>query len=327
MSQGVKMPIRSLPLIGVALLCSCAATAPTSPVTAPAVTGSSASTSTESQQDVLARSKPADWRAVDPQNTLYMELPGGRVVIELAPEFAPRHVANIKTLVRQHYFDGLAIVRAQDDYVVQWDDPDGKRDKGAAAKTVPSEYDRSLRSAEPFRPAPDGDVYAPQVGFVDSWPVARNAQLNKEWLLHCYGMVGAGREEPPDTGSGAELYAVIGHSPRQLDRNVALTGRVLQGIELLSTLPRGTGNLSFYEKQDQLVPIRSIRIAADLPPAERTEFEVLRSDAPIFADYVRTLRTRQSAWFVEPTNRIEICNIHIPARPRSSSTGSSPAAH
>jgi hypothetical protein len=82
-----------------------------------------------SAQDVLARSAPADWRALDPDDTLYlyMELPAGRVVIELAPQFAPGHVANIKALVRAHYFDGLNIIRVQDNYVVQWGDPDGKR--------------------------------------------------------------------------------------------------------------------------------------------------------------------------------------------------------
>src|SRR5262247_3257032 len=73
--------------------------------------------------DVLAASKPSDWRTLDPENTLYMELAGGRVIIELAPEFAPLHVANVRTLVRGKYFDGLAIMRSQDNFVVQWGDP------------------------------------------------------------------------------------------------------------------------------------------------------------------------------------------------------------
>src|SRR6266511_1834673 len=73
---------------------------------------------------VLTASKPGDWRALDPENTLYMELASGRVVIELAPLFAPRHVANVKALAREHYYDGLAVVRVQDNYVAQWADPD-----------------------------------------------------------------------------------------------------------------------------------------------------------------------------------------------------------
>ncbi len=279
----------------------------------------------EAPQDVLARSAASDWRAPDPDNTLYLELGAGRVVIELAPQFAPRHVANIKTLVRQHYFDGLSILRVQDDYVVQWGDPEEKRDPGAAARSLPPEFERTLQRAAGFRALQDGDVYAPQVGFIDSWPVARDPKLGKEWLVHCYAMLGVGRDTAPDSGSGAELYVVIGHAPRQLDRNVTLTGRVLQGIELLSSLPRGTGALGFYEQPEQYVPIKSISIAADLPASRRTDLELLRSDAPIFADYVRSLRSRTGAWFVEPTDRIELCNVRLPVRVRPvAGAGSAP---
>ncbi|HEX9108138.1 MAG TPA: peptidylprolyl isomerase, partial [Longimicrobiales bacterium] len=95
--------------------------------------------------EVLAASTSADWRALDPQNTLYMELPGGRVVIELAPQFAPHHVANVLTLVRGGYFDGIPIVRAQDNYVVQWGDPEGKKPVGAAQRSVAAEFERPLR--------------------------------------------------------------------------------------------------------------------------------------------------------------------------------------
>ena len=60
---------------------------------------------------VLAGSKPTDWRPLDPENTLYLEVAAGRVVIELAPNFAPKHVANVKALAREHYYDKLAILR------------------------------------------------------------------------------------------------------------------------------------------------------------------------------------------------------------------------
>jgi peptidylprolyl isomerase len=268
----------------------------------------------ESPSDVLARSAPADWRALDPENTLYLELSGGRVVIELAPQFAPGHVANIKALVRAHYFDGLNVIRVQDNYVVQWGDPDGKRDTGSALRPGPPEFFRPLQRSASFHVLQDQDVYAPQVGFIDSWPVARNPATGQEWLTHCYSMLGVGRDTAPDSGSGVELYVIIGHAPRQLDRNVTLTGRVVRGIELLSSLPRGTGNLGFYEKPEQYVPIHSITVAADLPPDQRVELELLRSTAPIFTEYLHALRTRTAAWFVEPTDRLEICNARIPVR-------------
>jgi peptidylprolyl isomerase len=160
----------------------------------------------------------------------------------------------------------------------------------------------------------DQDVYAPQVGFIDSWPVARNPAKAQEWLTHCYGMLGVGRDTSPDSGSGVELYVIIGDAPRHLDRNVTLSGRVVRGIELLSSLPRGTGNLGFYEKPEQYVPIKSVTVGADLAPERRIELELLRSDAPIFADYLRALRSRTAAWFVEPTDRLELCNARIPVR-------------
>src|ERR1700678_3380772 len=89
-----------------------------------------------SGQDILARSAPGDWRPVDPENTLYMDLASGRVVLELAPSFAPIHVTAIKKLVRQHYFDGLNIIRAQDNYVVQWGDEEEKRSLGGVSPTA-----------------------------------------------------------------------------------------------------------------------------------------------------------------------------------------------
>jgi peptidylprolyl isomerase len=108
----------------------------------------------------------------------------------------------------------------------------------------------------------------------------------------------------------------IGHSPRHLDRNDTLFGRVVQGMELLSTLPRGTGPLGFYEKPEQQVPIKSVRVAADVPESERTELEILRTDTPTFETLVESRRNRREEWFAMPTGRIEIGNVPVPVRPR-----------
>jgi hypothetical protein len=99
--------------------------------------------------EVLAATVPSDWRGLDPANTLYLQLPGGRVVIELAPAFAPLHTSNIRTLVREKYYDGLAVVRSQDNFVVQWGDADKIRPTEAAGRKLPDEtvlaWDRSAR--------------------------------------------------------------------------------------------------------------------------------------------------------------------------------------
>ena len=174
---------------------------------------------------------PADaWRPVAPENLLLFDTREGQLVIELAPQFAPQHVAAVRALVRARAFDGGAVVRVQDNYVFQWTAAPNTR-PGAP---LPPEYDRAPAGL-PFTPLPGRDAYAPQAGFSDGWPVARDGA--RLWPVHCYGAVGVGRDNPPDTGDGRELYAVIGHAPRHLDRNLAVVGRVIAGIEPFAALP------------------------------------------------------------------------------------------
>jgi peptidylprolyl isomerase len=271
---------------------------------------------------VLDASKPSDWRPLDPENTLYLELASGRVVIELAPEFAPAHVDNIRILARQRYWDGLSILRVQENYVVQWGDPDAAdaqkaRGFGKALRKLPAEFSRSVAELA-FTALPDGDVYAAQVGWSSGFPAARDKPDGKIWLAHCYGAVGAGRDNTADSSNGGELYVVIGHSPRHLDRNITLVGRVIQGMEHLTTLPRGTGPLGFYEQAVQRVPIRSLWLAADVPSNERAALEVFRTDTSTFGKLVESRRNRREPWFIEPVGKVELCNVPIPVRQAAS---------
>lgn len=266
--------------------------------------------------EVIAAAGPGDWRTPDPANTVYLQLATGRVVIELASDFAPQHAENIKTLVREGYFDGLAVIRSQDNFVVQWGDAEGKRPLKSARSSVPPEFTVAKGMSLPFTRLPDADGYAPEVGFSGGLPAARDPRTGEAWLVHCYAMVGAGRANEVDSGTGAELYVVTGHAPRQLDRNIALVGRVVQGIELLSVLPRGTGALGFYEKPSQHVPIVSVRMAADVPEAERARIELMRTDTPTFGALVEARRNRQDDWYKVPAGYIDVCNVPIPVRPR-----------
>jgi peptidylprolyl isomerase len=271
--------------------------------------------SAKTMSEVLEASTAADWRPLDPDRTLYLDLERGRVVIELAPQFAPRHAENLRVLVRQRYFDGLAINRSQDNFVVQWGDPDGKKPLGDARKTLRAEFTRAAAGLD-FTALPDPDTYAPQVGFVDGFPAARDPASGAAWLAHCYGMVGAGRDNEADSGGGAELYVVIGHAPRQLDRNITLIGRVVAGMELLSTLPRGAGAMGFYERTDQHTIIRSVRLAADVPESERLALEALRTDTKTFLDLIEARRNRRDEWYKVPAGRIDLCNVPLPVRRR-----------
>jgi peptidylprolyl isomerase len=296
-----------LPVAAIAVLCSAAGPAG-------AEGGGAQPPAARTMAEVLAAAGPADWRPLDAAHTLYVELDSGRIVIELAPSFAPEHAANILRLARQGYYDGLAIVRSQDNFVVQWGDPDGKRPLGAARATLPPEFTVALDARLPFTPLPDPDGYAPEVGFSGGFPAARDPRAGQAWLAHCYAMIGAGRGNEVDSGNGAELYVVIGHAPRQLDRNIALVGRVVQGMERLATLPRGSGPLGFYEQPSLHVPIRRVVVAADLPEAERTRLEVLRTDTATFEALVEARRNRRDEWYKVPAGYIDLCNVPIPVR-------------
>jgi peptidylprolyl isomerase len=264
--------------------------------------------------EVLAASEDTDWRPLDPRNALYLEIAAGRVVIELAPDFAPRHADNVRALVREGFFDGLAINRSQDNFVVQWGDADGTRRPRTAQRTLAAEFTRPAKGL-PFTILPDPDTYAPEVGFSNGFPAARDSASGNAWLAHCYGMVGAGRDESADSGGGTELYVVTGHAPRQLDRNITLLGRVVKGMELLSVIPRGPPPMGIYENPKQRVPIRSIRVAADVPAAGRTPLEILRTDTATFAALVESRRNRRDAWYKVPAGRIDLCNVPLQARP------------
>ncbi len=275
-------------------------------------------------QQVLDASKTSDWRSLDDESTLYMELPGGRVIIELAEDFAPLHAANIRTLVKQKYFDGLAVLRVVDNFVTQWGDPNAEDEKkartlGKAKASIAPEFSRSAEGLA-FTPLPDGDVYAPEVGFSNGFPAARDSKSGQAWLTHCYGMVGAGRGNEAESGSGAELYVVIGQAPRQLDRNIATVGRVVQGMELLAALPRGTGAAGFYEKDQAKLPIRSIRLAADVAQKDRSQLQILRTDTPTFTALVESRRNRSDDWYLKPPGKIELCNVPIPVREQKAGT-------
>jgi peptidylprolyl isomerase len=271
--------------------------------------------------ELLAAAPPEAWRPLDPARTVYLDLQAGRVVIELASAWAPSAAANVTALLREAYFDGLTVYRVQDGFVAQWGDADGDdaaraRPIRTARRALPAEFERPA-AALSFTALPDGDVYAPEVGFSDGFPAARDPRSGQAWLVHCYGAVGVGRDEAVDSGSGAELYAVIGHAPRQLDRNITVVGRVVQGIELLSALPRGPAPMGIHDRPALRTPIVRARLAADLPPAERLDLEVLRTEGPTFAALVESRRNRAGPWYVRPVGRIDVCNVPLPVRVRT----------
>ncbi|WP_206203204.1 peptidylprolyl isomerase [Thermomonas sp. HDW16] len=273
----------------------------------------------KSAKEIIDAAPASAWRTLDPANTLYMELPAGRVIIELAPGFAPEHVANIKTMAKGGFWDGLTIYRSQDNFVVQWGDAEG--DDKTKAKPfptgtkshLPAEFTRNSKGVH-FDKLPDVDGWAPQVGFIDGMPSARDPKTGKAWIAHCYGVIGAGRNNAPDSSIGAELYAIIGQAPRALDHQLTVVGRVVKGMELLSVIPRGPEPMGFYEKPEQRAPIISVKLASDVPEAQRTPLQLLRTDSQAFIDATEARRNRVDDFYTVPAGHIDLCNVALPVR-------------
>lgn len=269
-----------------------------------------------SAQEIIEASPASDWHTPAPENTLYMNLEGGRVIIELAPEFAPEHVGNIRTMAREHFWDGLSIYRSQDNFVVQFGDVDADdsakaKSMGSAKKHLPAEFQRPAKGLA-FTALPDRDGWASKTGFVGDFAVGSDGE--QTWLAHCYGTLGAGRNNDEDSSVGAELYVVTGQSPRQLDRNITLVGRVLKGMELLSTIKRGPDPMGFYENAAERTPITSIQLASELPADQRVPLQVLRTDSKTFADAVEARRNRVDGFYKRAAGHIDLCNIPLPVR-------------
>jgi peptidylprolyl isomerase len=266
--------------------------------------------------EVLAAAPAAAWKTIPADELLVMETPRGPVIVQLVPIFAPAHVAAIKALVAAGRFDGGSVVRVQDNYVVQWAAKEGRatppETPPAGIKPLPAEYERPVTGLR-FVPLPYRDAYG-EAGYVDGWPAARDPKTGTAWLAHCYAMVGVGRNLPPDTGDGTELYAVIGHAPRHLDRNMATVGRVIDGLPSLTSLPRGTEALGFYKTEAERTPVTRIRLATALPEAERPHFRVMDTNSASFAAFVKARANRSDPFFARPAGAVDLCNAPVPIR-------------
>ena len=275
--------------------------------------------------EIVAEAPDGDWRAIPADDLLVMDLAPApdrsarRIVIQLTP--APLSTGwtdNIRTLARAEWWDGTTVYRVVENWVAQWGDGE---DDTAVAKPLPAglrevpeaEYTAALpRDGATIEFAGMDDPYADHVGYRGGLPVAWNDR--EIWPIHCYGAVGVARDLTPDTGTGAELYVVIGHAPRPLDRNIAVVGRMIEGIEHLSTLPRGKGGAGVYDDDSLKVPIRSVRLASDLPAGDRVAYEYLDPASPSFARYISVWQNRSDSFYQVAAGGVDVCNARVPVR-------------
>ena len=268
--------------------------------------------------NVLAATTDADWRTPAQEDLLYLQFDDKQVIFELATDFAPQHIKNLRELTSIDYFDGLSIIRSQDNYVVQWGDPNAGTDESKSTgkvtiKLAPEFFqDRKDLSVNFIK---SQDAYANHVGFSNGFAVAANSE--QVWLTHCYGALGVGRGVEANSGNATELYVVTGHAPRHLDKNVTLIGRVLSGMQHLSSLPRGEGELGFYTSPEKHITINKLRLGSQIPRNQQMQLQVLRTDTQTFDNYVRARTYRAHEWFLDPTGKIELCNVGVPVRKKT----------
>lgn len=299
---------------------------------------------------IVAAAAPEEWIAILPEDLLVMDLApdsqgrARRVVIQLMPApISQPWVENIRTLARAHWWDGTQVYRVVDNWVAQWGAGEEGGEAGFVAHPLPDgvvspveSYDSRMWCQDSGEANEVGealtwcspnfltvglpdDPYVPngRPGWAEGWPLGfvfdTDDASNNVWPVHCYGSVGVARDLAPDTGTGAELYAVIGHAPRQLDRNIAVVGRVIAGIEHLSTLPRGTADAGVYATRAEDTPIVSVRLGSNMPDASR--FEYLGTESESFARYVQVRANRNDAFYTVPAGGVDVCNVQVPIRP------------
>jgi peptidylprolyl isomerase len=246
-----------------------------------------------------------NWRPLDAENTLYIDTVHGRIVIELYPEIAPRHVDRIKTLARAGYYNGLTFHRVIDDFMAQTGDPLGT---GEGASSLPD-----LREEFMFRRGPDmpfvqaAEQSRARLGFYKALPIESqpDAQMAvtadgrvSANALHCQGVVSMARAE--DVNSANSQFFIMRAPNTALDKRYSIFGRVVWGFDAVMHLALGNPP----PNPDRML---AVRVAADVPDAERAPIYVLRTDGPQFRNLIDETRRERRADF-------SVCDVQIPAR-------------
>jgi peptidylprolyl isomerase len=290
----------------------------------------------------IVKAAPGDWVAIAPQDLLVMALaPDAKghprqVVIQLIPApFSQGWVGNLRKLAEAHWWDGLSVYRVQDNWVAQWGDGDNE-DK-AKARPCPQVWRRWMKGS--MNSTDRSGKFATTIIASQAWNrwtgganrsvstliFSRGSRPGRLWqgLAHgdecqdqlAHPLLRHRRRRARSLarhGSGAELYAVIGQPPRMLDRNIAVVGRVIEGIEL-SSLPRAPGNGVYKDAADR-TPILSIRLASDLPAEQQPHFEYLSTQSASFTRYADLRAHRHDDFIKVAATSADICSIPMPIR-------------
>jgi len=258
-----------------------------------------------SASDVLKNAKADEWQTVSTQNILKITLPTGSAYIELNPLLAPKHTAHIKQLAREGFYKNTSVYRFVEGFVAQGGDSSGNKKIQTANKTVPAEF--YLETIQPLKiTALKGDGYAPVTGFLNGFAVAQNQIHTQTWQVHCNGVFAMARGNDTDSAS-TEFFVTIGQSPRYLDKNITVFGRVLEGMEHFNRLQRiPTDGIAFN-------PITNVQVLADVKN-DKSAFKVMKTDSVSFTQLINARKNRTEPWFVQSYNYVDVCAMPIPTK-------------
>ncbi|NOT38957.1 MAG: peptidylprolyl isomerase [Alphaproteobacteria bacterium] len=256
-----------------------------------------------------------EWREVDPENLAVMDLEYGRVLIELAPDLAPKHAERFRALVRAKFYDDKSFYRVIDGFVAQGGIGEGDDKKLPEWPALTAEFDQKINGKTPFVPLGSPDLFAKEVGHLDGFPVGRDWDEARMWMLHCPGTVAMARDTDPNTG-GTEFYIPIGQAPRRLDRNLTAFGRVLEGMQYVQKLNRGdpkvdSGVIKDEPKRDS---IERVRMAADMSASDRPRIEVMDTTSKEFAAFKAQRRNPAPDFYKRVAKNLDICAFNVPVK-------------
>ncbi len=249
------------------------------------------------------------WRELDPENTLYIEMDAGRVIVELSTDIAPQNVAQIKTLVREGRYKDIRFYRVIENFVAQA----GLQADAGDVSTVAAELVLPIEKLNGYGMIETDDAYAPETGFYKGFAMGHDPESGDAWALHCPGVMAMARGNDKDSAK-AEFYFPIGQAPRHLDRNMTVIGRVIGGFEHIQGVARGNRDFGggVIAVKDQQTPILKMQIAADLPLEERTPLDIINTNHPRFLERVEAMRSRSGPfWHHTPSSTLDICTVPV----------------
>lgn len=264
------------------------------------------------QEATPAPAAPAasEWRTVAPENLLIIDTTKGRILVELAPIAAPKHVERIRMLAQRGFYDGIVWHRVIDWFMAQTGDPLGTGDGQSPYPDLEGEFTFRRDGTMPFVAVarPMGG----EVGFINSLPVQTQPDAAMAltgdgkvhgWGLYCPGVAGMARGD--DNDSANSQFFLMRQAYPALEKRYTVWGAVVSGLDVVRALKVGDGdNGAVTSEPDRMT---RVRVAADLPEAERPVVQVLAARSATFGSLVEAARRARGADF-------SACDVQLPVQ-------------